>query len=211
MRRTRAKQTQVISARINETIRAPQLRVVDEEEGSLGILSTADALAKAKIKGLDLIEISPNAEPPIAKIGNYGKWLYEQKKKKRDTRSSSSTETKSIQVKIGTGDHDLELKAKRAAAFLKEGHRVKIELFLRGRSKYLGKEFHSERLDRILRLIAEPYKIATPLMKSNKGISLIIERDKSKQKTHKEDSKDGAQKPENNHGTQDKKITDKEA
>jgi translation initiation factor IF-3 len=167
VRRTRAKQTQVISARINETIRVPELRVIDEEEGNLGVMKTQDALKKAKAKSLDLIEISPKAEPPIAKIGDYGKWLYEQKKKKREARTSSSTETKSLQVKIGTGDHDLELKAKRASAFLKEGHRVKIELFLRGRSKYLGKDFHGERLDRILRLISEPYKIATPLEKSH--------------------------------------------
>ncbi|MDP3989347.1 MAG: translation initiation factor IF-3 [bacterium] len=205
MRRTRAKQTQTISARINETIRALELRVVDEEEGNLGVMSTKDALAKAKLKGLDLIEISPNAEPPIAKIGNYGKWLYEQKKKKRESRGSGSTETKSVQVKIGTGDHDLELKAKRAAGFLKEGHRVKIELFLQGRSKYLGRDFHGERLDRILRLIAEPYKIATPLMKSHKGISVILERDKSKKNdsggpiTQKTEEKD--------HVTKDQQIT----
>ncbi|MDP3955912.1 MAG: translation initiation factor IF-3 [bacterium] len=182
MRRTKAKQSQVISARINETIRCRELRVIDEEEGNLGIMKTEDALAKARERGVDLIEVSPNAEPPIAKIGDYGKWLYEQKKKKRESKASTSTETKSVQVKIATGDHDLELKAKRASAFLKEGHRVKIELFLRGRSKYLGKDFHSERLDRILRLISEPYKIASSLAKSHKGVSLIIERDKSKKK-----------------------------
>lgn len=201
VRKTRAKQTQSISARINETIRAAELRVIDESEGNLGVMKTRDALQKARLKGLDLIEISPNAEPPIAKIGDYGKWLYDQKKKRQEARAGAkSTETKSLQVKIGTGDHDLELKAKRASAFLKEGHRVKIELFLRGRSKYLGKDFHQERLERILRLISEPYKIASTLEKSHKGISLIIERDKSKKLVIPTPNQSKA----NDHGNQDK-------
>ena len=162
---------------INERIRASELRVVGPEGENYGVISTEEALVKAKEKGLDLIEISPNAVPPIAKIMDYGKFLYDHKKKEKERKAKASTvETKSVQVKIGTGEHDLELKARRASEWLKEGNRVKVELFLRGRSKYLGKEFHEERLERILNLITEEYKITDGPKKGPKGLFVVIEK-----------------------------------
>lgn len=163
--------------RINNQIQARELRVVDETGENIGVLSRDEALALTEERGLDLIEISPAAKPPVAKITDYGKWKYEEKKKQKETHAKRhQTETKSLQVKIGTGEHDLELKSKRAAEFLKEGHRVKLELFLGGRAKYLDKDFHKERLERILRLIPMEYKIAEPLKKSPKGLMVIIEK-----------------------------------
>jgi len=126
--------------RINNQIRAHEVRVLDSENQNLGVLSIKDALELAQSKGLDLIEISPNANPPIVKIMNFGKYQYEANKKLKKAKAGAKpTETKSIQVKIGTGDHDLELKAKTASKWLKEGHRIKIELFLAGRTKYMMK------------------------------------------------------------------------
>lgn len=166
--------------RLNHQIRARELRVLDDEGNNYGVLSLEDALRKADELGLDLIEISPNAVPPIAKIMDYGKWQYLQNKKDRATKQKSHiTETKTLQVKIGTGGHDLELKAKKASAFLKEGHRVKIDLFLPGRSKYLDPKFLAERLDRILKLITEDFKIADSIKKSPKGMTVVIERGKA--------------------------------
>ena len=163
--------------RINNQIRAAELRVVTDTGESLGVISTRDALAEADKRGLDLIEISPNAVPPIAKIMDYGKYQYEQSKRDRDMKAKSHvTETKSLQVKIGTSEHDLALKAKNAAKWLKEGHRVKIDLFLTGRSKYTELNFKKERLDRILTLIPESYKIASGPEKSLKGLTVVIER-----------------------------------
>lgn len=128
--------------RINNQIRAKELRVLDNENKNLGILTFKEALELATQKGLDLIEISPNGNPPIAKIADFGKYQYEQSKKlKKAKAGAKSTETKSIQVKIGTGDHDLELKAKTASKWLKEGHRIKVELFLSGRAKYMDEKF----------------------------------------------------------------------
>ncbi|MBI1975461.1 MAG: translation initiation factor IF-3 [Candidatus Vogelbacteria bacterium] len=174
--------------RINETIRAHELRVIDEEAGNLGVLTRDDALAKAREFGLDLIEISPNAVPPVAKIMDFGKYQYQQKKKRRGSQAKThTTETKSLQVKIGTGEHDLELKAQKASEFLKEGHRVKVDLYLRGRAKYMQAGFHQERLDRILRLLTEPYKIADGPKKSPKGLTVIIERDRAKKDENKQD------------------------
>jgi len=160
----------------NDAIRASEMRVISDDE-NLGVLSREDALAKAKDRGLDLILISPTATPPVAKITDQGKYRYEQKKKARDVRAKAHvTETKSVQIKIGTGEHDLELKARRASEWLAEGHRVKLELYLRGRAKYLDKTFLHERFERFLKLITEEYKIAEKEGKSPKGISMVIER-----------------------------------
>ncbi len=165
--------------RINEQIRARDLRVVSEGEGNLGVLSRDEALARAQEKGLDLIEVSPNAKPPVAKIMDYGKFQYQQKKKQREAKAKAHvTETKNIQVKIGTSEHDLELKAKTVSRWLGEGHRVKIDLFLVGRAKYRDMEFKKERLNRILALVAEDYKVAEEAKKSPKGLTVVIERAK---------------------------------
>src|SRR5665213_3043855 len=144
-------------------------------------MSLSDALAKAQEYGLDLIEISPNAVPPVAKIMEYGKFHYEQEKKRREIKAKShTTETKSVQVKIGTGDNDLALKAKRAAEWLGEGHRVKVDLFLWGRYKYMEFAFLKERLERFLKLIPYTYKLADNIAKSPKGLSVVIERETKK-------------------------------
>lgn len=146
---------------------------------NLGVLSFKDALAMAQKEGLDLIEISPNGNPPIAKIADYGKYQYEQaKKQKKAKQGSKSTETKSIQIKIGTGDNDLALKARKASEWLKEGHRIKVELFLSGRSKYMPDPFLRERLDRVLHLITENYKVAEDYKKGPKGPTITIEKEK---------------------------------
>lgn len=166
--------------RINNQIRAQELRVIDSENQNLGILSTKEALELAQSKGLDLIEINPNSNPPIAKIMDFGKYQYELSKKlKKAKAGAKTTETKSIQVKVGTGDHDLELKAKTASKWLKEGHRIKIELFLSGRSKFMNENFLKERLDRVLHLITEDYKVSDSYKKGPKGLFITIEKNKN--------------------------------
>lgn len=171
------KRPQHQKTRINNAIRARELRVIGAEDENLGVLSHADALAKAQAVGLDLIEISPNATPPVARIADYGKHQYEQKKKQQEAhRKAHTTEMKTLQVKIGTGEHDLTLKAKRASAWLKEGHRIKFDLFLPGRTKYMDKNFLKDRMDRMLNLVSEDFKIADGPRKSPKGMSVILER-----------------------------------
>ncbi len=140
-----------------------------------------EALEKAFALDLDLIETGPNAVPPIVKIMEYGKYQYELAKKQKKMKAGSKpTETKAIQIKPGTGDHDLELKAKTASGWLKEGHRIKVELFLPGRSKYINEEFLKTRLDRVLHLITEQYKIAEEVKRGPKGYIVTIERDLKK-------------------------------
>lgn len=175
--------------RINQAIKAKELRVIGAAGENLGVIPTREALSLAEEANLDLIEISPTAEPPVAKIMDYGKYQYEVKKKAKEVKAKSHvTETKSVQVKIGTGDHDLALKAKRAAEWLQEGHRVKIDLFLWGRYKYMEEAFLKERLERFLKIIPADYKIADEIKKSPKGFSTTLERTSTKGvKTEKQD------------------------
>lgn len=163
--------------RINHFIKSPELRVITEDGENLGVISLQKALTEAQARGLDLIEISPTAVPPVAKIMDYGKFQYTEKRKAKVAKSRSQTsDLKNIQVKIGTGEHDLELKAKKASEWLKEGHRVKIDLFLIGRSKYMDFKFLKERLDRIFKLITTEYKIAEEPKKGPKGLTTTIEK-----------------------------------
>ena len=155
------------------------MRVISDTGDNFGVLSKNEALEKAKEMDMDLIEISPDAKPPVAKIMDYGKFQYDQKKKlKAQKAKAHNVEVKSVQVKLATDENDLKIKAKRASGWLKEGHRVKVELFLPGRAKYLDKDFLRGRLDRILRLISEDYKIADEARKSPKGLTMIIEKSK---------------------------------
>lgn len=163
--------------RVNHFIRAPSVRIISETGENLGIMSIGEALKKADEVGLDLIEISPNTEPPIAKIADYGKFQYDQKKKLKLAKTkSTSVEVKSVQIKVGTGEGDLKLKASKASHWLAEGNRVKVELYLRGRAKYLDKKFLDERLNRILNLISEEYTVAEEPKQSPKGLAMVIEK-----------------------------------
>jgi len=163
---------------MNEGIRAKEVRVLGPEGENFGVLSLSDALAKSRELGLDLIEISPNANPPVCKITDYGKFKYEQKKKDKDIKSKATvTETKEAQVKIGTSTNDMNIKASKIGAWLREGHRVKVDLFLWGRYKYMEFNFLKERLERFLAIIPESYKIADEIKKSPKGLSVVVERD----------------------------------
>lgn len=166
-----------VKTRINNAIRARELRVVGAAGENLGVLTLEAALKAADEANLDLIEISPNAKPPVAKIMDFGKYRYDTGQKESEMRSKSHvTETKSVQVKIGTGDNDQMLKAKRASEWLEEGHRVKVDLFLWGRYKYMEPAFLKERLDRFLKIIPTEYKIADEMKKSPKGYTTTLER-----------------------------------
>lgn len=172
--------------RINRDIRAKELRVIGADGANLGVISLEEALKEAEIASLDLIEISPKAKPPVAKISDYGKFLYDLKKKQKEIKAKSHvTETKSVQVKIGTGENDLNLKAKRAAEWLGQGHRVKVDLFLWGRYKYMEFSFLKERLERFLKIIPADFKVADEIKKGPKGLTTTLERDTKKKNEDK--------------------------
>ncbi len=119
--------------RINESIRAREVRLVGEE-GMLGIKPVREALAMARERGLDLVEVSPNADPPVCRMMDYGKFLYEKSKRERKARKAQKTvEVKEIRLRPKTGEHDVEFKVRDAERFLKQGHKVKVRVRFRGR------------------------------------------------------------------------------
>ena len=186
---------------INNEIRAAELRVIGAEGENLGVISLKEALAAALKAGMDLIEISPSATPPVAKIMDYGKFEYERSKKEKVVKAKVKvSETKEVQIKVGTGDHDMLLKAKKAAEWLAEGHRVRAELFLKGRYKGMEEKFLKERLERFLLRIPYAYKLAEPVTRSPKGFAGVIERDLiAQQKREKSQSRpvDASTEPQN--------------
>jgi translation initiation factor IF-3 len=162
---------------INNNIRAPKLRVIGSQGENLGVLTKEEALAQAKALGLDLIEVSPQADPPVARIADYGKYTYEMSKKLKEVKAKShTTETKNIQISVSIGENDIMRLAKQAAEWIKEGHRVKIELQLKGRTKYMEEGFLRARMERILAVIPAEYKTAEPLKKVPKAMMIVIEK-----------------------------------
>lgn len=133
-----------------------------------------EALKQANETGLDLIEISPTANPPVAKIMDRGKFLYEEeKKRKQAAKKHKEVELKSVRIGIGTSQHDLEMRAHQADEFLGEGDKVKVDLALRGREKYLDKKFLEERIERVLALITKSFE-KEDIKKGPRGLSLTI-------------------------------------
>lgn len=166
---------------MNENIRAHELRVLGENNENLGVMDKNEALRLAKEKGVDLILTAENAVPPVAKIIDYGKFAYLENKKSNQKRTNdNATETKVLRLTVGIGEGDLTNKAKQASEWLHEGHRVKIELKLKGRANAIEQDFLKERLQRILILLTENYKTAEPIKKIPNGMTMVIEKAKGK-------------------------------
>lgn len=119
--------------RVNDRIRAPKIRVVYGEGQQLGVMSTREALDKAKSVGLDLVEIAANADPPVCRIVDYGKYKYEQSKLKKTSKSKGPAKMKEVKFRVRTEEHDYNIKCARAEKFLDEGHKVRVQLQFRGR------------------------------------------------------------------------------
>ena len=120
--------------RVNEEITAPEVRLIDLEGGQLGVMKTSRALAIATEKGTDLVEVAPTADPPVCRLMDYGKFLYEAQKRERDARKSQSkVEVKEIRLRPKTGEHDINYKLRDARRFLERGAKVKVRIRFRGR------------------------------------------------------------------------------
>lgn len=120
--------------RINRDIRARQVRVVDDEGELLGILTVPEALAAAEERGLDLVEVSPNADPPVCRIMDYGKYKYQASKRAAEAKKKSAkVEVKEVKMRPKTEEHDFQVKLRNARRFLDDGNRVKVTVMFRGR------------------------------------------------------------------------------
>ncbi|MBC8264982.1 MAG: translation initiation factor IF-3 [Anaerolineales bacterium] len=119
--------------RINEDIRAKEVRLIDEKGQQVGIVPFRDALEAAQARDLDLVEVAPNANPPVCRLMDYGKFLYEQAKREKKARKAQKTEVKEIRLRPKIGEHDVAFKVRDARRFLNDGLKVKVRVSFRGR------------------------------------------------------------------------------
>lgn len=160
--------------RINRRIRVTEVRLIDAEGEQLGIVPTFDALKKAEDAGLDLVEVSPSARPPVCRIMDYGKYLYLQKKKASEHKH---TETQLKELKLGfkTGEHDVQRMVRRAVEFLQDGHKVKVTLRMVGRENAHAK-LAKETIDGFVQSVGVAGKLESPIRFEGKSITMILVR-----------------------------------
>lgn len=163
--------------RRNGQIRAPQVRLIDETGKNVGIVDIEKALAAAREKELDLIEISSKASPPVARIMEYGKYMYDQEKRGREAQKKQkvSTVTKGVRISMRTSEHDLAIKAQNVDKFLKKGYKVRVELFMRGREKAL-KEQADKKIEEFLGVIGEAYTLEQEPTRHPRGLYFSLKK-----------------------------------
>jgi translation initiation factor IF-3 len=123
--------------RVNTAIQAPQLRVIDSDGKQLGILPRGEALRLAEERSLDLVEVAPNADPPVVKLMDFGKYQYERAKREREARKASKQiDVKEVRLRPKTDEHDVNFKVRQARSFLASGAKVKVRMRFRGREIY---------------------------------------------------------------------------
>lgn len=163
---------------INNLIRAREVRLIDKDGKQLGVLRLEDALRKAREAGRDLIQVTQKIDPPVCKIADYGKYAYQMKKKERKQKPQKIGELKSIRLRFNISPHDLETRAKTAEKFLKKGYKVRIEMVLRGREKYLS-NFARQKLNQFLEILQNliPIKVEREIKRETRGLTMIITRE----------------------------------
>jgi translation initiation factor IF-3 len=163
--------------RVNHLIRIPEVQVIGPDGKQLGVMKTLDALKLAKDQELDLVEVGPQAVPPIAKIMDYGKYQYQKEKEEKARPKVKAQQTKSVRVGYKTGEHDLAFIAKKAEEFLNDGHWVKVELTLRGREKAFADRGREQLEKFVARLTIPIIRQGTP-QRGPYGWVLVIQKDK---------------------------------
>ena len=165
---------------MNENIRIPKIRVIDEEGEQLGILDTRDALELARERGMDLVEVAPTARPPVCRIMDYGRFKYEQSKKAKKSKAKSHTQKlKMIKFRPKTEEHDYNFKKKHIEEFLDAGDKVKVVIQYRGR-EMAHRELGYRIVDKLLADLQETAQVGDePRMEGN-TLSLILMPSKSK-------------------------------
>ncbi|MCK9578419.1 translation initiation factor IF-3 [bacterium] len=163
----------------NNQILAKEVRLVNEDGEQMGIVPKDEALNMAREKSLDLIQVTEKVDPPVCRIGDYGKYLYSQQKKERKMGGSKkhAGELKMIRLTYNISDNDIETRAIAAEKFLVKGDKVKIDLILRGRQNSLA-EFGKQKINKLVESLQSKMeiKIEKPLTKEPKGLSMIISK-----------------------------------
>ncbi|MCX7950610.1 MAG: translation initiation factor IF-3 [Clostridiales bacterium] len=159
---------------INEEIRVKELRVISQDGEQLGIMPTKQALEMAEMRQLDLVLIAPKSEPPVARIMEYGKFVYEQQKKEKEAKKKQKVITvKEVRITPNIEEHDLNVKAKNAEKFLKDGDKVKVTVKFRGREADYA-HFGEDILNRFYDKIKEVGQIEKPAKLEGKNMTMVI-------------------------------------
>ena len=163
--------------RVNEEIRVPQVRLIDQDGEMQGVMTTRDAQNRAFAVGLDLVEISPNAEPPVAKILDFGKFKYEQQKKKNEAKKKQKViEIKEIKVRPNIDENDYQVKMRAMKSFIEEGDKVKVTLRFRGR-EMAHQEIGARVLERIRQEMDPVTKVEQfPRMENRQMVMVLTPR-----------------------------------
>ena len=163
-----------IRYRINNQITTPELRVIDDHGENLGIMPLEAALKLAAEKNVDLIEVVPNAKPPIAKAISFDKFRYQKEKElKKQKAAQKISELKQIQITARAAKHDLETQIRKMEDFLKDGHKIQIILVLKGREKY-NRQWAFQKLDEFLKMISSEYKTTMEPKFAGRGLLMQI-------------------------------------
>ena len=159
--------------RVNEHIRAREVRLVGQE-GMIGVVPMRDALNMARERGLDLVEVSPNADPPVCRLMDYGKFLYEKAKRERKARKAQKTvDVKEIRLRPKTGEHDVDFKLRDATRFLQQGYKVKVRIQFRGR-EITYPELGRELLEQFAQRLSEVSEIESPPRLEGRSMLMIL-------------------------------------
>ncbi len=160
--------------RINGEIRYPEVRVISADGAQLGIMSSRDAQLKARDAGLDLVEISPNANPPVVKIIDWGKYQYQKMKEQaRAKKNAKSSELKQIRLGLKIGENDLNIKVRKTLELLEDGDRVKIMIVFRGR-EMAHKEIGTDLMNRIIEKLGQDVVIDGKAQMSGRNLTFTV-------------------------------------
>lgn len=178
MRQNTKKFTQNVFYRKNYQIRASEVRVLNDKGEQIGIMSLKEALLKSEEEGVDLVEVAPQAKPPVVKIIDFSKFLYQLKKKKQDEKKGAKgSETKQIRFGPFIGEHDLDIKLKKAKEFLEEGNKVKFAVRFTGRQ--MGhQDIGRQKLDMVLEKLGELAKVEREARMEGRQMTMMIARNK---------------------------------
>jgi len=162
--------------KVNGGIKARTIRLIDESTEQSGIVSKDEALERARELGLDLVEVDPMSDPPVCRIMDYGKWLYQQKRKSRNAHKKSQRHTatlKEIRLRPETDKHDLSIKVNHAREFLQKGHKVQFTMLFRGR-QLLHRDRGFQMLEEITESLGDLAKIERPSRMSGRRMTLLL-------------------------------------
>ncbi|MBN2211211.1 MAG: translation initiation factor IF-3 [Sedimentisphaerales bacterium] len=160
--------------RLNEMIRVPQVRLIDENNNQVGVIDTRDAIDRAREVGLDLVEVAPNSKPPVCRLMDYGKHKYDQKKKEHRAKvKQHHTVVKEVRLRPKIDDHDVQTKLKKSREFLAKGNKVQFTMLFKGR-EMAHTELGMEIFDEIIAALSDIGKIESPAKRMGRRITMVV-------------------------------------